>query len=137
MVSDEFIFEGLVDERLRVVVECYRTEGREERAPKGGRRLMAARTIPMEGPVTPLRITRFSLLTTHRATNQHSKKANLYCGHFICVPFLYDCNYYWLFGDPIILAKSPKNQAGNPSCPANRGGLKDVAILPDFRGSAD
>jgi hypothetical protein len=121
MVSDEFIFEGLVDERLRVVLEWYRTEGREERAPKGGRRLMAARTIPMEGPVTPRRITRFSLLTTHRATNQY-KKANLYCGHFICVPFLYDCNYiYWVFGDPIILAKSTRNQAGNP---ANRGGLR-------------
>jgi hypothetical protein len=67
-----------------------------------------------EGPVTPLRITRFSVLTTHRATNQHSEKANLYCGLFICVSFTMTGNY-WLFGDPIILAKSTKNQTGKPA----------------------
>jgi len=76
-----------------------------------------------EGPVTPLRITRFSVPTTHRATNQHSEKANLYCGIFICVSFTMELLAVWRpnhFGQ--VDQKSDREASPEPAA-ANRGGL--------------
>jgi len=56
-VSSEFIFEG-VDERQRVVWSGR--DGGTRGEYRRGEATMAAKTIPLEGPVTPLRITRFT-----------------------------------------------------------------------------